>query len=351
MARELHSAAGSLKIQTVSASYPGESVDERAYVDAVVAHAGADAHFAFPRPEDVFALASDITWHQDEPFGSTSIVAQWCVFEAARRAGLKVMLDGQGADEQLAGYHTCFAHQAAALARRCQIGALWRALLDRRAAHGVSLEAQVRQLVPHLLPGPMLEAWRRHRHRSVLHDWLNSDAFRDLPVASETEGADAARPKNLTEYCAAATYATSLPQLLHWEDRNSMAHSIEARVPFLDPEFATFALGLGDRHRIAGGETKRVLRRAMDGILPDMVRDRRDKIGFATPEQSWFRGPLRGLVNDGVEATLRRFPGLLNAVGTRALAADMLEGRRPIDFTLWRMVNLGLWGECFGVAL
>jgi asparagine synthase (glutamine-hydrolysing) len=89
----------------------------------------------------------------------------------------------------------------------------------------------------------------------------------------------------------------------------------------------------------------------MDGILPDMVRDRRDKIGFATPEQNWFRGPLRRLANDGVEATLRRFPDLLNPSGTRALVADMLEGRRLFDFRLWRIINLGIWGERFGVTL
>jgi asparagine synthase (glutamine-hydrolysing) len=349
MARELRSGAGGARVRTVSACYPGEAVDERPYVDAVVAQARADADVVFPRPEDVFTLASEITWHQDEPFGSTSIVAQWCVFGAARRAGIKVMLDGQGADEQLAGYHTCFAHQAADFARRGEIGMLWQALRDRRALHGVAFANQIRQLLPHLLPDRMLDAWRRHRHRSVLHDWLNSDVRRD--AANRADGLAAARPKSLAEYCAAATYATSLPQLLHWEDRNSMAHSIEARVPFLDPALATFALALGDQHRIAGGETKYVLRRAMDGILPDMVRDRRDKIGFATPEQNWFRGPLRRLANDGVEATLRRFPDLLNPSGTRALVADMLEGRRLFDFRLWRIINLGIWGERFGVTL
>ena len=84
--------------------------------------------------------------------------------------------------------------------------------------------------------------------------------------------------------------------------------------------------------------------------MPAMVRNRQDKLGFATPEQVWFRGPLRQPLLDGVEATLRRFPGLMNATGVRALAADMLEGRRPVDFTLWRIANLGIWGERMGVA-
>ena len=105
------------------------------------------------------------------------------------------------------------------------------------------------------------------------------------------------------------------------------------------------------RGEAIGADTKRVLRRAMGDVLPPAVLKRRDKLGFATPEETWFRGPLKPLILDGIEATLRRFPGLLDARATRALAGDMLGGRRPVDFTLWRIVNMGLWGERFGVAL
>jgi asparagine synthase (glutamine-hydrolysing) len=86
-------------------------------------------------------------------------------------------------------------------------------------------------------------------------------------------------------------------------------------------------------------------------VLPKTVRERRDKLGFATPEQTWFRGPLKASIVEGVEATLKRFPDLLNQKGTYALAADMLDGRRPVDFALWRIVNIGIWGERFAVSL
>jgi asparagine synthase (glutamine-hydrolysing) len=130
-----------------------------------------------------------------------------------------------------------------------------------------------------------------------------------------------------------------------------MAHSIEARVPFVDHRLIEFNLALGNDHKIVGSDTKRVLRRAMGGILPEKVRYRRDKLGFATPEQVWFRGELRNVIREGVEATLARYPGLLNPKGTRTLMGDMLEGRRPVDFALWRIVNIGLWGERFGVSI
>ena len=184
---------------------------------------------------------------------------------------------------------------------------------------------------------------------------MGSEALRPLqgePSAHDTacrfNGLPPAR--DIASLCVVLTCASNLQMLLHWEDRNSMAHSIEARVPFVDHRVVEFSLMLGNEHKIVGGDTKRVLRRAMDGILPNAVRNRRDKLGFATPEEVWFRGPLKGAIRDGVEATLKRYPGLLNLQGTRALVDDMLEGRRPVDFTLWRIATLGIWGERFGVA-
>src|SRR5262249_7940844 len=103
-------------------------------------------------------------------------------------------------------------------------------------------------------------------------------------------------------------------------------------------------------HKIVGGDTKRVLRSAMGGVLPEIVRNRRDKLGFTTPEEEWFRGPLREMVRAGVEQTLACYPGLLNAAGVRAHPADMLEARRPVDFSLWRIISLGIWGRVFGAT-
>lgn len=344
------------QINTISACYSDKSVDEKPFMDAVVAHAGTRPHFIFPRAEDVFQRAADITWHQDEPFGSTSIFAQWCVFEEARRVGVKVMLDGQGADEQLAGYHSGFHYYLASLTAQGRFGALARALAERRRYHGTPLLSQLAMHVVPLLPAPLRALLRARRQSLIHHDWLGSDLIRAqgnargaLVAASDSVGLP--QPTDLRSLCMTMTFASNLQMLLHWEDRNSMAHSIEARVPFLDHPLVEFSLALGNDHKIVGGDTKRVLRRAMTDILPEAVRERRDKLGFATPEQAWFRGPLRGLIHDGVEATLRRYPELFNAAGTRALRDDMLEGRRPVDFTLWRIVNLGMWGERFTVAV
>jgi asparagine synthase (glutamine-hydrolysing) len=356
MTNMLGARSGRAGVNTVSACYAEKSVDERPFMDSVVNQTHANPHYIFPRAEDVFARAEEITWHQDEPFGSTSIFAQWCVFEEAKRAGVKVMLDGQGADEQLAGYHAWYWYYMSDLARRRRFAMLARTIVERYRSHAVPWRSQFQQFAVPLLPAVLQRFLRRQHHAIFRHDWLQSDAFAEMarlpgPVQRATEELDLPPVTDIATACFAFTFALNLQQLLHWEDRNSMAHSIEARVPFVDHPLVEFSLGLGNAHKMVAGDTKRVLRRAMSGILPDDVRDRRDKLGFTTPEQIWFRGPLKRQMFDGVEATLASFPGLLNAEGTRALAADMLDGRRPVDFSLWRIVNLGIWAKCFDVGL
>jgi asparagine synthase (glutamine-hydrolysing) len=108
---------------------------------------------------------------------------------------------------------------------------------------------------------------------------------------------------------------------------------------------------LGNHHKIVVADTSRVLRRAVSGVLPDVVLNRRDKLGFATPEEIWFRAPLRDLAYEDIQATLSRYLDLFNANGTKRLATDMLDGTHPVDFTLWRIVNLGIWGERCGASM
>lgn len=350
MAQMMGSGTGGAKVNTVSACYAEKGVDEKPFMDSVVAHAHTQPHFIFPKAEEVFARAADITWHQDEPFGSTSIFAQWCVFEEASRVGVKVMLDGQGADEQLGGYHHSFSFHLAGLIKQLKIAEALRTMRERQAWHGVPIAQQAKHALIPLLPTGLAGMLRKQHRMLIRHDWLGGELLHaqgsDL-IAFERARIELGLPPvtDLRTLCMNLTYGSNLSMLLHWEDRNSMAHGIEARVPFLDHPLLEFSLALGNDHKIVGGDTKRVLRRAMEAILPPAVLQRRDKLGFATPEQAWFRGPLKGIMTDGVETTLARYPGLLNAAGVRALLADMLEGRKPVDFLLWRIVNLGIWGE------
>lgn len=356
MSGMMGSGAGGSQVNTVSACYAEKSVDEKPFMDTVVAHAHTQPHFVFPRADDVFQRASDITWHQDEPFGSTSIFAQWCVFEEARRVGIKVMLDGQGADEQLAGYHTAFAYRIASQFRSGMVHAAIATVLARKRELGTPMLGQLFMAALALAPEPTVVRLRNAYHQIKRGGWLNTEIMRSkgnqLTAVQEARTRAGLEPiVDIRSLCLGLTHATNLPMLLHWEDRNSMAHSIEARVPFLDHPLVEFSLALGNDHKIKGATTKTVLRQSMNGIMPDVVINRRDKLGFATPEQEWFRGPLKGQAIEGIEKALSLYPDLLNAKAVRLNVTKMLDGRVPLDFSLWRIINLGIWGQRFGVGV
>jgi asparagine synthase (glutamine-hydrolysing) len=358
---ELRRQRASNVFHTVSACYEEVSVDERPFIEAVVAKAGVVNSQVFPQADALMDQIERVTWHQDEPFGSTSIFAQWCVFERAGALGIKVMLDGQGADEQLAGYHAMFPVYYRQLLRGLRVTRLIQTVAGRRRRHHAPLRGELTGIAMAMLPagwlGPVAGFVRR-RQRS---DWLGAP----LDEAGDADDANSgAQPPvhaavardglgpidGLGRACRAQVQTTSLPMLLHYEDRNSMAHSVEARVPFLDHRLVEFSIALGDRHKMCGAETKRILRQAMGDVLPSAVRNRADKLGFATPERVWFAGPLRGYVLDGVDDAVKRFPGFFNAEGLHRMAREMMDGVRPFDFKLWRAVNLGIWGRVFGVV-
>jgi asparagine synthase (glutamine-hydrolysing) len=138
-----------------------------------------------------------------------------------------------------------------------------------------------------------------------------------------------------------------LPELLRYEDRNSMAHSLEARVPLLDHRLVELAFSLPGDELIRRGETKSVLRRALGDLLPPEVRDRRDKLGFVTPEGRFLRGPLGDLAADVLSSQRARQRGFVDADAALLRLRRHREGRLQAGMELWRSLNLELWARRF----
>src|SRR5262249_23266245 len=218
MARELDALGDGARVHSVSACYDVKAVDERYYMEMVVDRARTTPRWCYPRAEVASALAERITGPQDEPYGSTSIFAQWCVLEEARRAGLKVMLDGQGADEQLAGYHGCFPYYFANLVRQRRFATLLHAMLHPHAWHDVSLTEQVRTFLLPMLPAKVARWLRRERQLLAQHNWLDTEALRPHLGRSpfETARQSIGRPPiaDLGDLCVVLTQSSNLAMLL-----------------------------------------------------------------------------------------------------------------------------------------
>ncbi|MEN6621163.1 MAG: asparagine synthase-related protein [Smithella sp.] len=142
--------------------------------------------------------------------------------------------------------------------------------------------------------------------------------------------------------------ATSIPTLLHYEDRDSMAHSVESRVPFLDYRLVEFVLGLPDEFKLSNGVTKRVLREGMSGLLPDTIRDRMDKLGFVTPEEVWVKEHAPDLFQLKLQRAVDSSQGILSPKCLELLD-EVICGAAPFSFLIWRMISFGEWMETFSV--
>ncbi len=338
--RGLEPAGGVQK--TFSARYSDPVHDESAYIDAVVAHSRVEAHSVYPTGVGLAGEMERLIWHQDEPFGTTSTYAQWSVFKLAREQGVPVTLDGQGGDEILAGYPHHFLPWLASLARRGEVRAMLR---EARAGLGPQRPHWLR-LAPRIAGELLPFGWRR-RVREWLRpapDWIAPDFAREsgeIPAAWPVFGADP------FEAVLRRDILIGLRKILRMADRSSMAHSVESRVPFLDYRLVELCLRLRGDQLIRDGATKWILRRAAGDLLPGAVRARRDKIGFSTPEEHWFRGDFSQVLEDLLATSSFRQRPYWSRSGVESTFERWRRGQGVSPSTLWRWVNAELWLEQF----
>ncbi|MBI4381074.1 MAG: asparagine synthase (glutamine-hydrolyzing) [candidate division NC10 bacterium] len=330
--------------KTFTACFDDPRIDERHYVELVVKATGAESHSTFPRPERLFETMPRLMWHQEEPFGSTSIYAQWLVMDLANQHGFTVLLDGQGADEMLAGYPGAWSVYLGALLRTGCWLTLWREAKQHRAINLgergqlAGLRRAVLSALPAQLKNSLKVVWGDR-----WPTWLNQEF---VQAHSKRSGLPHQADGSLRSFLL-GQMAYHLPALLRYEDRNSMAFGLEARAPFLDYRLVSFVFALQDGQRIFRGLSKAVLRRAMKGIVPEVILNRRDKIGFATPEEAWFRGPLWPRIEETLSSDDFRSLPFFNHTKVHDVLGLYQRGYLEISDTLWRWVNLAIWMQTF----
>jgi asparagine synthase (glutamine-hydrolysing) len=324
--------AGGASRAAFSACFPGTPVDETRYADLVATAAGVEARRVTPTAEGFVADLPRLVASQEEPFGGPSIHAQWKVMELAADAGVTVLLDGQGADEVFAGYPFFFGDLWWSLLRRGRFLRLRREQAAHAAVHGrAASRAIFRGALRSRRPG-----WVAALRGSPPAPWLAGDFARGRAPFPP-------RPRDLRESLLQSRDARMLPHLLRHADRNSMAFSREVRLPFLDHRIVEFADALPDPALLSGGATKVVLREALRGVIPEEVRIRTDKIGFAVPSSAWLRGAAGELLADLIASRAFRERGLFDpSYGEAALRRFRSGDDRP-EPILWRLLSAELW--------
>lgn len=336
-------------IKTFSCTYEDVECNEFLFVDEVNKYVGAEPYVVSPDGKDLFDVLPKIVWHQDEPSLGPGLYSQWHVMRAAQGRA-KVLLDGQGADELLGGYHEYFKPYLVSVLNDfvksknvshllSVVRSLWgiyrlnvhvrfhRERLSKYllgVAHGRNIgkfdkcTQPLHQEFVSMFHGYKVEPYYPDRFENVLNNTLYWDLVRHR-----------------------------LPALLHYEDRNSMANSIEARTPFLDHRLVEFALGLPYDWKIRLGVTKIILRKAYQHRLPFAVSHRKDKKGYPTPMARWFRTIQRENLMQFLFSEEVRRRRIFNLGGIKVMIDKHCNGDIDASWQIYRWLTTEIWFRIF----
>lgn len=273
-----------------------------------------------------------------EPIPSTAPYAQFKVMELAK-GKVVVTLDGQGADEELAGYHYFFGFYFKDLLRRLKLGRLFKEIYYYIAKHRSLLG--IKSFVFFLMP-QKLRTSTRVKEKAYLNKQFIQEYGQSNNIAGNLYGAKTLQEALLNHF------EYKLEHLLKWEDRNSMWFSLEARVPFLDYRLVEKILATPGEMVIRNGMTKHILREGMRGVLPEKIRIRKDKIGFDTPQDRWFRtAEWQEVVFEVLRSDSFRQRNIIDVENALAQYQQHLNGKINISKEIWKWVHIEHWFRMF----
>lgn len=327
--------AGGFLQNTFSACFPTDpTMSEDKEIDAVVDHTRVNSFTVAPDPHRLAEESALLHWHQEEPFLSASIYLQWCVARLAKQQNTTVLLDGQGADELLGGYQYYFKQRQLDLIDQG----------NKQLAIRESLKFNRRLRVA----SSRYENSQRRFNADVAYSvkelqLMKSSGSTVYSYPYEVGVAPAQPGFRLRRTLSEALLYNSLPMLLRYADRNSMAFSRESRLPYLDYDLVDFCISLPDDYYIRHGWQKWVLRMAAGRAVPESIRWRADKVGYAAPLDNWLRSELRDWAYERItDSSLQDLPAY-NQTVTLSLWNEHQKGLANNSWALWRWISMSEW--------
>jgi asparagine synthase (glutamine-hydrolysing) len=314
------------RFQAIHANSGVDKLDESGYARELADSSGIDLSVIEPSADEFMAAIDEVAYYQEEPFATPSIFMQYFVFKKAREMGCKVMLDGQGGDEILLGYERYYAAYLLSISWREAV----RELFFIRNNSKLSLGGVVGNFLYFSMS--RLRIWRLRRKFS----YIKREYLLQFPNIRKLS----AGYRNIRDMQKMEIEHFQLPHLLRYEDRNSMRHSIEARLPFLDYRLVEAAFSMNSHFKIKHGWTKHVLRVAMEGLMPASILWRKIKLGFESPEAAWIQA-----ASTAMKAAISESP-ILNS-----MCKDKLNFDRMDNGTFWKLYSIAKWEAVYAVQL
>ena len=323
--------------ETFTIFYEGDNaVDERPWSREVVEkYPNLKANEYSPSDKEIGEHYDKIADHLEVPMPSSSPISQYFLMKMASDAGMKVILDGQGSDEYITGYMHAFYRLFASNLRAFELVKGYKNFNYHIKQQEFGPVKAMNILAKSLLTSVTTEQFTYNFEFQRYHPYTMKNSFRGKDVIDiQKQPTD-----KLSQFLYHLTFNSSLPNLLHYEDRNSMAFSIESRVPFLDHRLVEFVFSCNNDDKINKGVTKSILRESMENTIPDTIKNRFDKKGFITPgEIKWLKGPLKHLMD--VDFSQVSF---INNKKVDQLMEDYKKGDMKHSTTIWRLCMLNDW--------
>lgn len=322
---------GGVPFKTFTIYYDGKGMDEREWVREVLrTYPHLDPVYCSPSHEELASSFERVLQAHDVPIPRSTPISYYFLMRAAAGYRMKVMLDGQGADEYLAGYGACFNRVIAGHFKRLRLLSAWKAL-NRPASRRRGRRRAAKRALRTVIRGERIHYDEPYLSESAAVGIENPPPFELRKV----------RGSPLKQYLYHLLFTTSLPSMLHYQDRVAMLFSIENRVPFLDHRLVEFVHSLDDQDIVFLSQTKYILRTSLSGFLPPAIAARTSKQAFAGADiLSWLGGPFQSLLQKPLDYDRL---SLFNPRKTNALLDRFRNGDHRQRHLVWRLAVLNHW--------